>query len=235
MAVGSKSFPLENRAGGVEAPRARQFTAGVTGQWQDWIEVAWVFMLLEVVLWTPRSIVHGGLIALVVGSVLWLSIRRNSRKELGLVWPSGRSTMGIVAAGALVANAIPTVAWLTGHPVPANSEWPTLGNILPYIVWAFGQQFLLQSFFFLRLESRMGAGWAVVSSSVLFTLAHLPNLALTAMTIFGALFFTEMFRRYRSIYPLGIAHALLGLAIAYSFPDRVMHHMRVGLGYWQFH
>jgi membrane protease YdiL (CAAX protease family) len=235
MAVGSKSFPLENRGGGVEAGRAGEFTAGVTGGWQDWIEITLVFVLLEVVLWTPRSVVHGGLIALVVGGVLWLSLRRNSRKELGLVWPSGRSTLWIVAAGALVASAIPVGAGLTGHPVPANSEWPTLGNILPYIVWAFGQQFLLQSFFFLRLESRMGARWAVVSSSVLFTLAHLPNMALTAMTIFGALFFTGMFRRYRSIYPLGIAHGLLGLAIAYSFPDRVMHHMRVGLGYWQFH
>jgi hypothetical protein len=53
------------------------------------------------------------------------------------------------------------------------------------------------------------------------------------MTLVGALFFTEMFRRYRSIYPLGLVHALLGIAIAYSFPNNLMHHMRVGLSFWQ--
>jgi hypothetical protein len=26
----------------------------------------------------------------------------------------------------------------------------------------------------------------------------------------------------------------MGIAIAYSFPDALMHHMRVGLSYWQF-
>jgi len=26
----------------------------------------------------------------------------------------------------------------------------------------------------------------------------------------------------------------LGIAIAYSFPDSLMHHMRVGLSFWQF-
>jgi hypothetical protein len=57
---------------------------------------------------------------------------------------------------------------------------------------------------------------------------------LTALTFVGALFFTDAFRRHRSIYPLGIIHALLGIAIAYSFPDSIMHHMRVGLSYWHF-
>ena len=102
------------------------------------------------------------------------------------------------------------------------------------MIWAFAQQFLLQSFFFVRVEELAGDWWAVLASTVLFTLAHLPNMALTAMTFVGALFFTEAFRRYRSIYPLGIAHALLGIAIAYSFPDSIMHHMRVGLSDWHF-
>jgi hypothetical protein len=29
-------------------------------------------------------------------------------------------------------------------------------------------------------------------------------------------------------------HALLGIAIAYSFPDSLMHHMRVGLSFGRF-
>jgi hypothetical protein len=40
-----------------------------------------------------------------------------------------------------------------------------------------------------------------------------------------------MFRRYRNIFPLGLVHAALGLTIAASLPDSLLHHMRVGLGY----
>jgi membrane protease YdiL (CAAX protease family) len=234
MAVGSKTFPEDSSAGVAVYGEKSVSKTDVRGG-QDWAEVLLAFVGLELVLWTPRSIAHGLVIALVVGGVVWSSLRRNSAKELGLAWPAARTTAWTVAAGIMVAIALPLSVWLMGRPVPANPGWPKLGNILPYIVWAFGQQFLLNSFFFLRLESRLGARWAVGASSVLFTFAHVPNLALTAMTVAGALFFTEMFRRYRSILPLGIAHAMLGLAVACSFPDSIMHHMRVGLGYWQFH
>jgi hypothetical protein len=43
-----------------------------------------------------------------------------------------------------------------------------------------------------------------------------------------------MFRRYRSIYPIGIVHGVLGLTIALTMPDSLLHHMRVGIGYLQY-
>jgi membrane protease YdiL (CAAX protease family) len=58
---------------------------------------------------------------------------------------------------------------------------------------------------------------------------------LTGITLLGGLFFCEMFRRYRSIYPLGVTHALLGLTMAASFPQEGLHHMRVGIDYLRFH
>jgi len=234
MAVGSKTFPQDNTgslASGRIAPSAG--ISAIPERRRDWVETFLVFALFEVVLWTPRSILHGLVIALVVSSVVWFSFRRNSRVELGLVWPA-QGAAWILTIGVLVAIAIPVAAILTGHPVPANPGWPKFHNLWPYFIWAFAQQFLLLSFFFLRLETLVGGRWALAASTLLFTLAHLPNMALTVMTVVGALFFTEMFRRCRSIYPLGIVHALLGTAIAYSFPDWLMHHMRVGLSNWQF-
>jgi len=97
------------------------------------------------------------------------------------------------------------------------------------------QQFILQSFFYVRLESALGGQHAVLAATVLFAAAHLPNLVLTAGTFVAALFFCEMFRRYRSIYPLGLVHAALGLALAESIPDHLIHHLRVGIGYLHFH
>lgn len=229
--MGSKTFPQELPAD----PSASLGLAVSTPKWRPWLETLWVFGLLEAVLWTPHSLIHSFLIALVAISPIWLTIRSGrSWRELGLVWPPKAVTWWIVTGGALLALVFPVAALLTAHPVPANIEWPTLRNILPYILWAFFQQFLLQSFFFLRMESVAGTTAAVWLSTFLFTIAHLPNLPLLALTFFGALFFTDLFRRFRSIYPLGVVHAMLGIAIAYSFPDSLMHHMRVGLSFGRF-
>lgn len=235
MAVGSKSFPQDSvpEAITVISPPS-SFSLLSARYWSVCLEILVVFGLLEAVMWTPRGFMHSFLIVSEVATVLWLGLRGRSKEELGLAWPSRIGTFWILFVGGLAAIGIPGFAWLTGHPIPANAEWPRFQNLWPYVIWTFAQQFLLQSFFFVRVEELAGDRWAVVASTLLFTLAHLPNMALTAMTFVGALFFTETFRRYRSIYPLGVVHALLGIAIAYSFPDSVMHHMRVGLSYWHF-
>jgi membrane protease YdiL (CAAX protease family) len=235
MAVGSKSFPQQNASALVTESQYGASPAVRNPRWLIWIEILVVFGLLEAVMWTPRSAFHSCLIALEVLVVVWLGLRGYSKSELGLMWPSPKATLWILFAGTTSALVIPLVALATGNPVPANADWPRFQNLWPYVIWAFAQQFLLQSFFFVRVESLIGSRWAVVASTLLFTLAHLPNLPLTTLTFVGALFFTELFRRYRSIYPLGVIHAMLGIAIAYSFPNSLMHHMRVGLSYWQFH
>lgn len=234
MAVGSKSFPQEDTPALVTESQYVASSSQRPG-WILWIEIFIVFGLLEAVLWTPRSVFHSCLIVLEVVVVVWLGLRGYSKSELGLVWPSPQTTLWILFAGTTSALVIPVVALATGNPVPANADWPRFQNLWPYVIWAFAQQFLLQSFFFVRVESLLGSRWAVIASTLLFTFAHLPNVPLTTMTLVGALFFTELFRRYRSIYPLGLIHAMLGIAIAYSFPNSLMHHMRVGLSYWQFH
>jgi membrane protease YdiL (CAAX protease family) len=96
------------------------------------------------------------------------------------------------------------------------------------------QQFILQSFFFIRLESLLDARRAVWAAAVLFSAAHIPNPVLTVGTFLGALFFCETFRRYRTIYPLGIVHAAWGLALAESVPESLLRHMRVGIAYIHF-
>lgn len=199
-----------------------------------WGEILLVFLLLELEFWTPRSLAHTLLIVALVASVLWCGFRGRSLAELGFGWPSCRGTLLILAIAGVVSVAIPLLAMAMGHPVPANPDWPKFKNLWPYVIWAIGQQFLLQSYFYLRFKALLGARVAIFVSSVLFALLHLPNLPLTGLTLLGGLFFTEMFRIFRSLYPLAIAHALMGIAIAYSFPDSLMHHMRVGLSYWQF-
>ena len=128
----------------------------------------------------------------------------------------------IVVAGWLVRGFGPA------QPVPWERAWK-------YALWALEQEFILQSFFYVRMESLLGSRRAVWGASLLFCVAHLPSPVLTLMSLIGGLLFCEMFRRYRNIFPLGLVHGALGLTIAASLPDRWLHHMRVGLGYLTYH
>ncbi len=121
-----------------------------------------------------------------------------------------------------------------GGTIPANPTWPNLHLAWQYVIWAMIQEFLLQSFFYTRCEELFGSIAAVWVAATLFAMAHLPSPLLTTFTLMAALFFCEMFRRYRSIYPLGIVHALLGLTVSLTMPNSLIHHMRVGIGYLRY-
>jgi len=100
-----------------------------------------------------------------------------------------------------------------------------------YFVWAIAQQWIQQSLFFVRLERVLPKGADSFVVAALFGLAHLPNPVLAPVTFVGGWILSEVFRRYRHVVPLGIAHALVGLAIGFTVPDHINHQMEVGTGY----
>ena len=137
--------------------------------------------------------------------------------------------LGVITAGAvlLVSAEIGTLHGLTYKPRPVLHAGT-------YLVWAVVQQWIQQSFFFVRMEKVIQRGvLASFTTAALFGLAHVPNPILTPLTFIGGWLLSELYRRYRTLVPLGIAHGLVGLAIALAVPDHLIHHMRVGLGYLQ--
>jgi hypothetical protein len=54
---------------------------------------------------------------------------------------------------------------------------------------------------------------------------------LVPVTLVGGLILSELFRRYRTLYLLAVAQALLALPLSISVPETVLHDMRVGIGY----
>jgi membrane protease YdiL (CAAX protease family) len=195
------------------------------------VQLAVTYSALLVTLWTPRAAQAPWILLTAVCVLLFTLTGPYTPRELGLRWGGARTAAAIILAAAMLAAAITFLGHLAG--VAANfARWGSWKGPAGYFGWALVQQFLLQSFFFVRLESLFRAGRpAVLAAAILFTIAHIPNPVLTGVTFVAGLATCEAFRRWRGILPLATAHALVGLAIAVTLPDRLLHHMKVGLGY----
>jgi membrane protease YdiL (CAAX protease family) len=199
-----------------------------------WLQVAIGYVLLMASLWTPPGPLAILWIILTVTVILGLAFKgRYTTREMGLTWPTLRVTLWIVGIGLALTAAIPAFAALTHtnegptHVLPLRTAWR-------YVLWALEQEFILQSFFYLRMETLLGGRKAVFITALLFSSVHIPSPILTLATLIGGVFFCEMFRRFRNILQLGLVHAAMGLTVAASFSDSLLHNMRVGIGYLHF-
>ena len=197
---------------------------------RDLIDIVGVFSLILLTLWTSQ---YSAFFA--VAATIWIvvaAITRDRLAELGVGSTGFRGSAWVALLSAALATLIVGMAAVSGtlHAFPWLPR-PLLHSGV-YIVWALIQQFIAQSFFFIRFERLLGSGpKAVVATGVLFGVAHLPNPVLLVATAVMGIVLTETFRRYRNIYTLGMAHALLGIAVAMAVPNGLHHGMNVGLAY----
>lgn len=195
-------------------------------------ELAIGFAAIMVVLWLPtREQLVFGPVALLAPLILVL-LQRPTLTELGLdlrgfvrsLWILPVS-IAIAAVGVLLARTAGTL-----HDLYKGD----FAHIAGYVLWTIYQQFLLQIYFMPRVRRVLRTDAAIAFVAVLFALAHLPNVILSVATLVWGAASCLLFRRYRSLVVLGIAQGLLGLTFAICVPDVFLHHMRVGLGYWQY-
>lgn len=202
-------------------------------QARNLLELAAGFTAIMLVLWLPtREQLIVGPIALLAPAVLILLHRPNS-EELGLGLQQFLRSFWILPISlALSALGI----YLAQQAGTYHALYkPEFGHVGGYVVWTIYQQFLLQDYFMPRLSQLLSSDAAIVVAAILFSVAHLPNVPLMIATLFWGAASCALFRRYRSIYVLGVAQGLLGLCFAVCIPDLFLHHMRVGLGYWHYH
>jgi membrane protease YdiL (CAAX protease family) len=201
-----------------------------------WIEVGIAYALIEAAVWTEGNWKLIWSLAAAVCIFILVFRRRPSLRELGLGVPPLRGTLWTLLITVLLAGAILVFGWVKGTWNPANPRWPPLENPHLYAIWVLEQQFMLQSFFYLRLESALHSSrLAVLVTAVLFSAAHIPNPWLVVATLAGGLFFCETFRRYRNLYVVSVAHVLLGFALVEALGLTLLHHLRVGIGFLHNH
>jgi len=200
--------------------------------WFTWFQIILVYILIEGALWSQHLADRNRwALAAAAAVVAFVLLDRPSVRRLGLAFPTTFGASLVLAVSCVAAMFLIFAVHWAGGEIPANPTWPDLHQVSGYFLWALMQEFILQSFFFTRCEELFGSRNAVWVAATLFAAAHLPSPILTTFTFIAALFFCSIFERYRSIYPIAIVHGLLGLTVAVTMPDSLLHHMRVGIGY----
>jgi len=220
-------FPSQQR-------NRRPFSLG-NREWIMLLEVAIGFLLIMLTVWTPRPLqtrlfwISAAWLAACTAVAIW-------RKGMPrLRFPSLKACAWMIGAGVLLAAGLVALAAAAGTLHGLFGVRDPLRHAGGYMVWAIIQQYIQQAFFFTRFEQVTRNGVvAGLLAALLFGVAHLPNPVLAPVTFFGGWLLSELFRRYRTVLPLGIGHGLVGIAIALSVPDHIQHHMRVGLGYLRY-
>jgi len=213
------------------------------------LEIAIAYVVILAVIWTPRPLQRFLWLVAVATVATMLCLSFPSLNSMGLrtknflrsLWVVG-AALAMAAVAVSVASAMHTLRLPDPPPgglAPHDGLPPMLILFIQtywgYALWTFVQQFLMQCFFLPRmlrvLPSPTSAAFA---TAALFALAHLPNPILAPVTLLWGFAACLIFLRYRNLYPLGMAHAIFGIALAITIPGPVLHNMRVGLGYLRY-
>ena len=104
--------------------------------------------------------------------------------------------------------------------------------LVAYCPWGIFQQYLLNGYIANRLLAVASARYVPLISGAIFAGAHLPNWFLMMVTFVTGYYSTKVFMRYRNIYFLGLAHAVIGTVLFVVIPDSISHHLTVGPGFF---
>jgi hypothetical protein len=147
------------------------------------ILIAWA--LIEGTIWTSgamqRRLFWISALFIVVSTIL----HRARAQELGLGVRGLRPSLWVIPAAAALASAAILLAELAGTLHPLFGFIGVVTHSTAYVIWAVFQQFIVQSYFFLRFEQLVPAHSAVLLSASLFCLAHIPNPVLATVCLFA--------------------------------------------------
>jgi membrane protease YdiL (CAAX protease family) len=199
---------------------------------RDWTEIGLAFALIMAVEWTPRPLQRVLWVVAAVGIIVILWRSFDGWAAMGLRKTNLGRSLWIAGAALVLAGAAVVVAARMHTLLLPGGPFTFVGTYIAYAIWTGLQQFLLQGFFLLRLLRVIpNQRLAALAAAVLFAAAHVPNPILVPATLIWGFVACLLFLRYRNLYPLTIAHAILGITVAMTIPGPVVHNMRVGLGY----
>ena len=227
---------------GIPSVAVEAASTGLTSRTQarstrrDLLELAVGYILIMATIWTanPAQRAFYWLAFAWIVATSWAS--HEGWTGLGLGSKGLLQSLWVVGVALVLSSGAICIAWRTHTLHRLHGPTPLLLHGWGYIIWSVMQQFILQSYFLLRLLRLLPGKLApVIVAAAIFALAHLPNPILTPITLIWGVIACVLFLRYWNIYTLGLAHGIMGLCVAVTVPNSLHHHMRVGLGYLRYH
>lgn len=157
--------------------------------------------------------------------------RGETAKEIGFRFDNFLAAARLLLLPTIIAaTLILLVGWFGRGPFGFA---PLRLRFLSLPLGALFQQYALQGFINRRARLAVGPGFkSIVLVAVLFSLLHLPNPLLTALTLAGGLVWAAVYQRAPNLFALAISHAVLSLLLAFSLPPHLVYNLRVGLKYF---
>jgi membrane protease YdiL (CAAX protease family) len=131
---------------------------------------------------------------------------------------------------AIVIVVVVIAGWLTNHTV-FMAPWRNRFLLLP--LWALFQQYVLNGFLNRRAQLAFGKGWkSILLVAIIFSLFHLPNPGLAALTFVGGVIWATIYQRQPNLFALALSHALSSLTLALVMSPNALSSLRVGFKYF---
>lgn len=198
------------------------------------LEVGLLFTGIMAYIWRWQHSYPHAWVALWALILLSHVLRHDTLRGLGLAVTGLRaSAQWVLPLAALFYIPMLLYGFFHDRFVLLRPSWNALLLLLGYGSWCAFQQYLTQSYFHNRLMLVIrNRHVSSVLVGVMFSATHIPNVILMVATLIAGFIFAEVFARYRNIWPLALAQAVGGLLLAAVSPEALIHHMRVGPGYF---
>jgi hypothetical protein len=204
-----------------ENPRGAKWLAG--------LEVLIIFSLILIYIWHLRFRYPYSwmpILLLVFASHLY---HRETLEALGLGWKNLHRDFAAISAVLTLAALGLLASGLMFHTIREVSWLGAVSSFALYCCWGMFQQYLLNGYFVNRCFGFLRRPATVpLVAGVLFSLVHLPNWFLMLVALPAGYLCARFYLKYRNLYPLGLAHGVLGFLIYLTVPDTISHHLYVG-------
>ena len=191
------------------------------------LEPLLMFAFIIAYIWKLRFLCFYLWIAIPALMILSHVLHRESPRWLGFELRGFATGLKNIAPPLIALTVLMFGGGMIFHTIRPIGLTGALLALAPYLPWGVVQQYALNGYFLNRLNSG-------ILASVLFCAAHAPNPFLMAVTLPLAWVATQLYRRNRNLFVLGIAHAVIGWMLFLVAPDSISHHLRVGPAYRRF-
>ncbi len=207
---------------------------GAKRNWASLTEAAVVFLAVMLYIWRFRMIYPSSYLV-VLGYVIGSHFTHHeSPGWLGFGWRRARVAFPLIFVWSVAIAAAAVMPASVFGIVRTVAPAHVLAGIGAYILWGLFQQYLLNGYFVNRLlEFRGAAGGRFVpfGAAALFAFAHFPNWFLVVVTFIGGYASAVLYLRRRSLYPLAVAHGLIGYTLYLVVPESIAAGFLIGPGY----